>query len=90
MIKLKEMSCEELEQKRSSLAKFVFTDCRKLDTETQQIYINKLTTIENELETRYQQIQEIFEGEKDLQIIEYYDIIEETLSNYNNVWQYLD
>lgn len=90
MTNLKEMSCEELEQKRSSLTKFIFTDCRKLDVETQQLYINKLITIENELETRCQQIQEIFENEKDLQIIDYCDIIKETLNNYNNVWDYLE
>lgn len=90
MINLKEMSCEELENKRSSLAMFVFTDCRKLDTKLQQVYIDKLTTIENELETRYQIIKEIFEGEKDLTIIEYHGIIEETIGNYEDCWYYLD
>lgn len=89
-MKLKEMSCEDLEQKRTNLAKFVFGEGRKLDMKTQGIYIDKLTEVELELETRYQIIKEIFDGEKDLQIIEYYDIIEETLGNYNDYWNYLD
>lgn len=74
---IKELSCEELEIKRKQLAKFIFSDFRKIDPKILSISIDKLTIIENEIENRENIIREILSDPEDLTIIDWSDEIKE-------------
>lgn len=79
---IKEMTCEELENKRSQLAKFIFCDHRKIDPKILSISIDKLTNIENEIEYREEVLRDMISDPTSTIIIDWEEDIREQMEQF--------
>lgn len=80
--KIKELSCEELEIKRGQLAKFIFSDFRKIDPKILSISIDKLTIIENEIEYREEVLRDMISDPQSTIIIDWEEDIREQMEQF--------